>query len=306
MQPATTASTDQTPRHDTSVQTESTMQVEPGPTIPSEDHPADVVQRTEALRLERRTVLRYVLGVLAAGIPLLTIPVVAGLPVEPFLLALGYVVLLGGAIVTARRSGPGGVRQLFSGVLHWRIGVRNWIVVAAAVPITTIAVALATGTFTAPADGWPVTVGNYLFFTFVFGALILNIFEETAWQGLVQRHLTQHHGALKAAMITAVPFAAIHLPLSFVGDVTMVEALGATALVFLFAPAMRLVMGRIDIATGGSLLAVGVMHASFNASAQLGVTDGDWQVIVGLAVVAAVALLVDRRSTRAGRGTSEA
>lgn len=304
MRTATTP-TDTPSRHDTSVQIEITVHPQHDPTIQSERDPTDTVPATGALRLERPTVVRYVLGVLAVGIPLLTIPVVMGLPVEPFLLALVYVVLLGGAVVTARRSGPGGVRRLFSGVLHWRIGVRNWVVVAAAIPTATAAVAFATGTYTAPADGWPVTIGNYLFITFIFGALVLNIFEETAWQGLVQRHITQHRGAFRAAMITAVPFAAIHLPLSFVGDVTMVEALGASALVFLFAPAMRYVMGHIDITTGGSLLAVGVMHASFNASGQLGVTDGGWQPIAGLAVVAVVAFLIDRRNDRAVRGTTE-
>lgn len=304
MRAATTPS-NTPPRHDKSVQIETIVHPQRDPTIQSERATADAAPRSDALRLERPTVARYVLGVLAVGIPLLTVPVVMGLPVELFLLALVYVVLLGGAVLTAQRSGPGGVRKLFSGVLHWRIGVRNWAVVAAAIPTATVAVAFATGTYTAPSDGWPVTIGNYLFFTFIFGALVLNIVEEAAWQGLVQRHLTQHRGAVRAAMITAVPFAAIHLPLSFVGDVTMVEALGASALVFLFAPAMRYVMGHIDITTGGSLLAVGVMHASFNASGQLGVTDGGWQSIAGLAVVAVVAFLVDRRNHRAVRGTTE-
>ena len=297
--PTTTA-----PQHGMTVQTETTMQPQRDTVHPTHDA-TDSTACTEALQLERRTVVRYVLGVLAAGIPLLTVPVVMGWPVELFLLLLVYVVLLGGAVLTARRSGPGGVRRLFSGVLHWRIGWRNWAVVAAALPTATVAVAVATGTYTAPADGWPVTIGNYLFFTFVFGALIINVFEETAWQGLVQRHLTQHRGAVRAALITAVPFAAIHLPLSFVGDVTMAEALGASALVFVFAPAMRYVMGRIDSTTGGSLLAVGIMHASFNASGQLGVTNGGWQVIAGLTVVAAAAGLLHRRDDRALRGATE-
>lgn len=296
---------DSPPRHDAGVPIERAVAPRRDVTIQPERGSTDPIPATGALQLDRPTVSRYVLAVLAVGIPLLTIPVVTGSPVEPFLVALVYVVLLGGAVVTARRSGPGGVRRLFSGVLHWRIGVRNWAVVATAVPAATVAIAVATGTYTAPADGWPVTIGNYLFFTFVFGALVLNIFEETAWQGLVQRHLTRHRGALGAAMITAVPFAAIHLPLSFVGDVTVVESLGASALVLLFAPAMRYVMGHIDIATGGSLLAVGVMHASFNASGQLGVTDGGWQSIAGLAVVALVAFLADRRNDRAVRGTKE-
>ena len=164
--------------------------------------------------------------------------------------------------------------------------------------------ALVAGNLTAPADGWALTLGNYLFLTFIFGALLINIFEETAWQGLVQRNLARHHGPLRAAALTAVPFAAVHIPLSFVGDVTTSEALVATALLFVFAPAMRYLMGRLDITNGGSLLAVGVMHASFNASGQLGVTSEGWEQIAGLAVVALVALGADSLRRRTPQGTA--
>lgn len=256
----------------------------------------------QTLHVDRQTINRYVAGVLAIGIPVLTIPAVVGLPGEPFILILVYVLLLGGSILVARGSGPGGVRRLFSGVLHWRIGWRNWAIAVAAIPVATIAVAAATGTYTGPTDGWLAIVGGYLFLTFVFGALIINIFEETAWQGLVQRHFTQRYGLLKGAGLTAIPFAAVHLPLSFVGDVTTSEALVASAFLIVSAPVMRYVMGRTDHATGGSLLAVGVMHASFNASGQLGVMDGDWQHMGGTVIVAALFLLVDVRRSRARPG----
>lgn len=232
-------------------------------------------------------------GVLAVGIPILAIPAVFGGEDGLFILILVYVVLLGGAIMTARRTGAGGVRRLFSGALHWRIGWRNWAIVAGAIPAATIAVAAVTGTYVSPPDGWLSILGDYLFLTFVFGALIVNIFEETAWQGLVQRNLARRHGVVKAALLTSVPFAAVHLPLSFVGDVTLTEALVASTFLIVVAPVMRYVMGRTDHATGGSLLAVGVMHASFNASGQLGVVDGDWQYAGGLAIVAALLLLID-------------
>lgn len=46
-----------------------------------------------------------------------------------------------------------------------------------------------TGTYVAPEDGWLPVIGSYLFTTFIFGALALNVWEETGWQGMVQRHL---------------------------------------------------------------------------------------------------------------------
>jgi uncharacterized protein len=252
------------------------------------------------LALAPTSVRRYLVSVLSLGVPLLAIPAIAGVPIEPFLLITTYVLLLGGAIVIAHRTGPGGIRRLFRGVLHWRIGWRNWAIAVAVIPVATVAVALLTDTYTAPPDGWALVVGNYLVFTLVVGALFLNIFEETAWQGLVQRHLAHRHGQLRAALLTAIPFAALHLPLSLVGDVTAGEVAVAAALIVVMAPAMRYVMGRTDQRTG-SLLAVGVTHASFNASGQLEVATGGWQHIAGLALVAAVFLIADthRRSARA-------
>ena len=69
----------------------------------------------------------------------------------------------------------------------------------------------------------------------------------------------------------------------------------ASLLVLVMAPPFRYLLGRTDYATGGSLLAVGVLHASFNASGSLDVLVGGWQHIVGVAVVAAAALLLDAR-----------
>lgn len=252
----------------------------------------------DELHLPGPQVRRYVTGVLVVGIPLLTIPAVAGLPVEPFLLLLVYVVLLGGAVLTARTQGRNGIRRLFRGVGHVRIGWANWAIAVAAIPAATIAVAAVTGTYVAPPDGWLLVVGDHLFLTLIFGALVVNVVEETAWQGLVQRHLTRDHGLVKGAALTAVPFAALHLPLSFVGDVTWSQALVASAFLVGAAPFMRYVMGRADQATGGSLLAVGVTHASFNASGQLEVVNGGWQYAVGLTVVALVLFVTDARPVR--------
>jgi membrane protease YdiL (CAAX protease family) len=136
---------------------------------------------------------------------------------------------------------------------------------------------------------------DYLVATFLIGTLILNLWEETAWEGLVQRQLMGRFGLAKGALITAVPFAVIHFPLSFAGGASMREALIGTLLLVVMAPPFRYLLGRTDYATGGSLLAVGVLHASFNASGNLDVVTGDWQYIVGVAVVAAVAVVVDLR-----------
>ncbi len=239
-----------------------------------------------------------VIGVgLAVGV--MMVPVVLGLPIEPFLLVALYVVLLGGAMMVARRSGPGGIRRLFSGLLHWRIGVANWAIVVAAIPVLTIGVAAATGSYTSPEQGWTAVVLEYLFTTFVFGALLANLWEETVFQGLIQRNLTRRFGLLRAAAITAMPFAIWHIPINLAGGGTLGEILTAVAVTSAATAVMRYVIGRTDRVTGGSLLAAGVLHASFNASGKLPVTDDWWTYGMALVVLAVAMLAVDVLRARA-------
>ena len=67
----------------------------------------------QALQVPPRLVHRYLVAVMIIGTALMALPAVTGLPAEPFILAVVFVPLLGGAVFTARRSGPGGERQLF-------------------------------------------------------------------------------------------------------------------------------------------------------------------------------------------------
>ena len=133
-----------------------------------------------------------------------SVPVVTGGPTAIFVLIAEYAVLLGGAVLVARRSGPGGVSRLFSGLTRWRVGWLNWAVVLAAIPAATIAVAMITGTYSAPSDGWVRVAAEYLFRTFAIGALLINLAEEAAWKGLLQRSLARRHVA-KPSFATGVP-----------------------------------------------------------------------------------------------------
>jgi membrane protease YdiL (CAAX protease family) len=238
---------------------------------------------------------RYVAAVMILGASLMAVPVFTGLPAEPFIVVMVYLPLLGGALLTVHRSRPGEARKLFAGLFRWRIGWRNWALAVLVLPVTSVAIAAATDTLASPPEGWLTTATSYLVATFLIGTLVINLWEETAWQGLVQRHLMGRFGLVRGAILTAVPFAFIHLPMGFVGEATLGDGLVAAALVLAMAPPFRYLLGRTDHATGGSLLAVGVLHASFNASGALDVLVGGWQHIVAVAAVAAVALGLDAR-----------
>lgn len=255
---------------------------------------------------DHAVVMRYTALVTVLGFLSLGIPVLAGLPVEPFLLVLTYGGLLGGSVFAARRAGPGGVRLLFRGLLRWRIGWVNAAVVLGAVPLATIAVAVVTGTYVAPEDGWLPVLGSYAFAVIVYGLLLLNVWEETGWQGMIQRHLMDRHGLLRGAALTAIPFAVVHIPLQLQGASDAGQALVDVGVLLAMAPAARYLAGRTDYATGGSLLAVALLHASWNASGSLSVVDGEAEYVVGLVVVTAVALAVDVARSRSHRGVLSA
>ncbi|MFJ5698520.1 CPBP family intramembrane glutamic endopeptidase [Arthrobacter sp. NPDC093139] len=148
-------------------------------------------------------------------------------------------------------------------------------------------------------------VAAFLVLAVLFGALLGNIWEELAWTGVVQHRLMDPHGMVVAALLTAIPFALIHLPFAFAEKgltaTPWAEVAVSWAVLFLFAPFFRALIGLVYVGTAYSLLIVGLLHASFNASAatKLNVFDGDWQQIAALIVLlAAVMSLKSIRSKR--------
>ena len=89
------------------------------------------------------------------------------------------------------------------------------------------------------------------------------------------------HGLLRGALLTAIPVFVIHMPLSYEtnglygtrwerrGTQLGAAAGGATDI-----PLPRRVLLMLD--TQGSVLAVGVLHASFNASGGMDAAPGGW------------------------------
>jgi membrane protease YdiL (CAAX protease family) len=207
-------------------------------------------------------------------------------------------ILLGTAVlVTLAADGRPGVQDLFRQTIRWRVGAGWYVAAVLALPALTVLIAAATGTFHQPADGWAAVAGSYLLNTLVIGALLGNIWEELAWTGLVQRRLMERHGLVAGSLLTAIPFALIHLPLAF-GDKGFAgtpwsDVAVAWGVLLVFAPLFRLLVGIAYLGTGQSLLIVALLHASFNASEQskLAVFDGAWQQIAAAALLLVVLAL---------------
>ncbi len=253
------------------------------------------------------------------GWPLLAVPVLRSrgldpgghLPTELFALAVTWLVMLPAALwVTASTEGRAGVLRLLAGVLRWRFGARWWAVILLALPVTTVVLALAAGGSLNTSDLVSVSVrGVVMALTAV---LVIHLWEETVWTGFVQRRLERRHTLFTAALITAIPFAGIHLPLLLIGDVTWPSLLADVAGLAALSAAFRLLVG-VFLRVTDSVLAISVLHAVFNASNNEGglvdgLLDGGNHNVIAVAamvlVTAVVATAVRMRARRRifGRG----
>ena len=243
----------------------------------------------------RRPLATFLLIALGIGWPVLTVPAVTGLPGEPFLLVLLFIALLGPALLVTRwADGPGAARRLLGRAFQWRFGLGRWVVVLLGMPVLTLGLAAVSGTFRAPEGGWLTEVGLYLFSTLIFGALLGNLWEETAWGGFVQSRFMAGHGLLVGSLLTAPFFAAIHIPMYFWGDPSRSEVVVGLVTLFAVAPFYRYLLGMHLLGTGGSVLAIAVQHASWNASGKLDAVEGEWQV-VGAALLLTMLVALARR-----------
>ena len=236
----------------------------------------------------RRPVLAFCLFAVGVSVSMIAGLLIAGVSVIPGKAAQLILVPATAVVITAWSSGRAGVRQLFAGLLRWRIGPARWLLVLLGLPAFTIAVAAATGTLQSPPNGWMAIAGTYLL-TLVVLLLTANLLEEMAWSGFVQSRLMARHGLLRGSLLTAVPVFAIHLPLSYeaagLAGTRWQDALLNWALLLAALPFFRYLAGILLLETNGSVLAVGVLHASFNASGGMAVIPGGWQYVPALLIL---------------------
>jgi membrane protease YdiL (CAAX protease family) len=139
--------------------------------------------------------------------------------------------------------------------------------------------------------------------SFASSLFIVNLWEEMAWAAFFQRRAMARWGYLRGSLVTAVLFAAVHLPLALAGARTSVAAAveGVVSL-FVAGVGMRLLIGAFDAWTKGSVLALAVLHAAFNNTTRF--LDGHdvirLTVTVGLGLVAAVAVTRGRTASSGG------
>jgi membrane protease YdiL (CAAX protease family) len=263
----------------------------------------------------RRPVTAFLLVALPLGWIVLGLPALmyhgllpgGQLPVEFFALALTVLVMLPAAVwVVSVAEGRAGVRRLFARTFRWRFGPGWWVAVLLAVPVGTVVLGLLSGRDLQTADLPSVLLSGTL--AALLPLFLVNLWEETVWAGFVQVHLERRHGLVAAAALTGVAFAAIHVPMSFAGEFTASSVLAELGIVLAIALPFRLLAGIVLRGTAGSVLAVAVLHAAWNAG------NGEGSVVddllsggqpVLLAVLALILLTAVTAPLVRGRGTTE-
>lgn len=228
----------------------------------------------------RRPIVALLIMVFSIGYPLMALVVLAvhqvipgdqlidRLPIPPdelsgLLLTVGA--LLPSALyVTWAADGRDGLRQLRRRVTRWRFGVGWWLFVLTALPVFTVGVGLLLGDTPHPVNPVSFLLGQLPLL--LINLLLVNLWEEAAWAGVMQTRLERRHNLFVAAFLTAIPFGFAHWPLVFLGDVTVASAVialvGYVVLGALVRPLAALSMrGARD-----SVLAFALLHSIFNRS----------------------------------------
>jgi membrane protease YdiL (CAAX protease family) len=150
-------------------------------------------------------------------------------------------------------------------ILRWRVGVGWWLVALVALPLLTVIGAVLLG------DVAVLPSGNVLLRELVgilVAWLLINLWEEAGWAGFLQTRLERRFNFFLAALLTGIPFAAIHMPLQVItGDVRSALDFGVNlALLMVLVAFVRSLFGMVMRGAANSLLLVGLTHAMFNRS----------------------------------------
>jgi CAAX protease family protein len=224
--------------------------------------------------LARRPLTGFLVIVLGLSWLLFAIPVLAfhgvipgaDLPVEVFALASTLLILLPMALwVTSITDGRAGVRALFTRVFRWRFGIGWWLVVLFGLPVIALLLGLIFGGSLQTAHLGPVLIKQLG--SIVLAVVVINLWEETVWAGFFQTRLEARFNFVVAAVLTAVPFAGVHVPLLLLEDqVSALSILIGLAGLLILGVVVRLLMGVTMRGAADSVLAVGVLHQIFDAS----------------------------------------
>jgi membrane protease YdiL (CAAX protease family) len=237
--------------------------------------------------LRPKALLPFSLAALGIGVPLLALSTVIK-PGAPFLIAtILFGLALPALFLTHREGGGAAVRTLLRDCVRlpspwW------WLPLAAfALPVAT----WTTGVTIGGAKPLDSSLVSFYVTDLIINAVVINIWEEMAWTGFFQRRAADRWGVVGGALVTSLFFTGIHIPLALDGVDGLSEAVTNLLVLAGVATGVRLLIARVDVWSGRSLLTIGILHASFNASESLLDPDYFWvrivvTIAIGISVIA--------------------
>jgi membrane protease YdiL (CAAX protease family) len=182
-----------------------------------------------------------------------------------------------GILLTGLVNGRSGFRELRSRLFRWRVGARWYAVALLTAPLLMTAIYLVLsrvspeflpGIFAADDKASHLLMG-------LATGLVAGIFEELGWTGFAIPRLRQGHGVLTTGLIMGLLWAVWHLLPAFWLGFASGTVSGTLSMVsylldpFLFLVAFRVFIVWVYDRTGGSLLAIMLMHMSLTSSARI-------------------------------------
>ena len=199
-------------------------------------------------------------------------------------------------VLTAMVLGRGALRKLLGRLLIWRVDPL-WYLVVVLGPAALAGGVVGLNTF---AGGPALSLGMPLLGVAFF--LAFSIFpgsalgEEIGWRGYALPRLQAEKSALSASLILGVIWALWHLPLWLTGDPVRTPTLYAAFVVSTIS--LSVILTWVYNSTGGSLLMVVLLHATFNLPMTLFIDELGSRAAVplllywGLLVAAAIVVVI--------------
>ncbi len=168
------------------------------------------------------------------------------------------------ALLTWRREGGAGVRQLVGRLGRWRFG-RWWWAALALQPLVLVVAAALHNQFV---TGGTVSVTPGLTVASVMTSLVFLVVascgEELGWRGLALPHLQEQRGPVRASVALGLAVATWHLPYWILQGVLTDYGWGYLAVDYVFVLALTFQLTWLFNGAGGSVLAAVAFHVSFN------------------------------------------
>ena len=166
----------------------------------------------------------------------------------------------------------GGLRELLSRALIWRVGIQWWIFALFYVIVPSVAALYLYQLLGGPAVDWSGLEPLYKVVPmFIFLTIAAGIGEEFGWRGFLLPRLQTRHNALVSGLIVGVAWATWHIPLFFIEGTSQYEhRLAGGLLPAVLGYAAFVIAQSVQFTwlfnnTKGSVLMAAVFHGASNA-----------------------------------------